>query len=159
VTVFDTSLVQNFAGQRRREIEDVVFDPTDTKQAHVKFSAEIRQWSKVSEHSRVAIAIRGPLELAVPKTAHVDLSLPDTSVQTVETLIKYELERLFCKKTEASKKVSKRKTFPKRLSVTYSDMRDPAIVEKSDCSRNPRSAQEDCHGYPVRVSAYWLLRH
>lgn len=41
MTVFDASLVQNFASQRRCEIEDVVFHPTDTKQAHVKFSAEI----------------------------------------------------------------------------------------------------------------------
>jgi hypothetical protein len=48
----------------------------------------------VSEHSRVAIAIRSPLELAVAETAHVDLSLPDVSVQTVETLIKYELQSL-----------------------------------------------------------------
>jgi hypothetical protein len=114
----------------------------------------------VSEHSRVAIAIRGPLELAVAETAHVDLSLPDISVQTIETLIKYELERLFWKKRpKPRKKVSERKTFPKQLTVTYSDVRDPTIVEKSDCSKNPRSAKEDCHGYPVQVSAYWLLRH
>lgn len=31
MTVFDTSLVENFAGQRRCEIKDVVFDPTDMK--------------------------------------------------------------------------------------------------------------------------------
>jgi hypothetical protein len=47
------------------------------------------------EHSRVAVAVRSPLELAVPESAHVDFSLPDTSIQTVETLIEYELERLF----------------------------------------------------------------
>jgi hypothetical protein len=91
------------------------------------------------EHSRVAVAVRGPLELAVAETAHVDLSLPDTSVQTVETLIKYELERLFWKKRpKPRKKVSERKTFSKRSSVTYSDVRDPTIVERSDCNRKPR---------------------
>jgi hypothetical protein len=98
--------------------------------------------------------------LAVAETAHVDLSLPDISVQTIETLIKYELERLFWKKRpKPRKKVSERKTFPKQLTVTYSDVRDPTIVEKSDYSKTPRSAKEDCHGYPVQVSAYWLLRH
>lgn len=61
------------------------------------------------EHSRVAVAVRGPLELAVAETAHVDLSLPDINVQTVETLIKYELERLFCKKTEAAKESERKK--------------------------------------------------
>lgn len=132
MAVFDASLVENFAGQRRCEIEDVVFDPTDTKQAHVKFSAEIRQWSKVSEHSRVAIAIRSPLELAVAETAHVDLSLPDTSVQTVETLIKYELERLFWKKTEAAKESERKKD------VSQAIVGDLLRCEGPDDSREKR---------------------
>jgi hypothetical protein len=61
------------------------------------------------ENSRVAVAIRSPLELAVAETAHVDLSLPDISVQTIETLIKYKLERLFEKRPKPRKKSEQKK--------------------------------------------------
>ena len=90
----------------------------------------------MSEHSRVAIAIRGPLELAVAETAHVNLSLPDISVQSIETLIKYELERPFCKKTEAAKESERKKDVSQAIDG------DLLRCEGPDDSREKRLQQE-----------------